>query len=173
MTAPEQPQIVTFSQMKGAIGSLVLLWSRIEMALAEAIQSLPDEVAKDAHGIRRSIDVWERYVMSRGSGEEPLSLLCQRLVARLKHALDVRNQVCHGLIGITGQVSASDPEAHLTVRLKGKRKDISWSELQSMFSWMSRAGHLICDLTHVALADDPRQEGRTLLIAWQDFPTQR
>jgi hypothetical protein len=168
MSYPDQ--IVTFDQMKGAIGSLVWLWSEIEKELRVAIQRLQsDDPPKPVQGIRRSLDVWSTFILDVEQGRELQIHLCTRLKDALTEALAIRNLVCHGLIDITAKLHPTGREAHLTVELSDDRRILTWSELETMFGWMSQAKWVIRDLTDAAIDRDAARGSKTL-AAWQGFP---
>lgn len=165
--------LVSFEQIQGTIGSLAWLWSGIERELEAALKELrggPD--APPVHGISRSLEVWSTEILKREAGEGLQAALCQRLVRMLKEALVVRNLVCHGLKGIHAQSSDASSEAYLVVQLGEVQRTLPWSELQTMFAWMSRAPWLICDLTTAALSADPGRSSEQLQH-WDCFPSIR
>ncbi|WP_156022755.1 hypothetical protein [Thioclava dalianensis] len=163
---------VSFEQMKGAIGSLIFLWSQIERELAESLDALQIKgsgSSKPAHGIARRLDLWSGQIQPRNGQRELASRLIDVLVSHLREALSARNLVCHGLIGITAKIHPQGNEAHLTVELGDIRKKLTWTELQIMFRWMSRAHWLIRDLTTASLEPD-HLCAENLLLGWQEFP---
>jgi len=165
-------QTVTFDQMKGAIGSLIFLWSGIEREITSAIGRLQcAENTKAVHGISKSIDLWSACVTSKGSDEDLRIELCQRLVRLLREALIVRNLFCHGLVGIRVGYPAEERGAYLTVELGDEKRFLHWDELQEMFSWMSKARFLVNDLTCATLQGDEASATRTLQ-GWTAFPAQ-
>ena len=90
----------------------------------------------------------------------------------LKEALLIRNCVCHGLIGISAQLHLNKPEAHLIVQLGDERHLLTWSQLDEMFTWMSKINGLIDALTYAAMdKDDKRANAR--LRGWEEFPEQK
>ena len=170
---PDTNQTITFDQMKGTIGSLVFLWSGIEQSLAEAIENLhADRKPKSVHRISRSIDVWSQAVKQTDNINTLQVDLCDRLVKLLKEALLIRNLVCHGLTGISAQLHIDAPEAHLKVQLGEDTRLLTWSQLDEMFSWMSRSGWLIRDLTEAAMENDA-QRANDRLLSWEKFPKQQ
>lgn len=170
---PGNDTTVTMEQMRGAVGSLLLLWSQIERELADSLDALHhDGRDKPTHGIARTLNLWS-HEMQKRKGQRVLAAQLQDLVeAHLREALSVRNLVCHGLIGITARIRNADEEAHLTVELGDVTRNLSWTELQTMFEWMSRARFLIRDLTAAVLATDPLH-GDKLLQGWEEFPHRR
>ncbi|WP_146735130.1 hypothetical protein [Thioclava sp. F1Mire-8] len=163
---------VSFEQMKGAIGSLIFLWSQIERELAvslDALQIKGSGSSKPAHGIARKLDLWSGQIQPLDGQRELASRLTDVLAAHLREALSVRNLVCHGLIGITAKIHPEGNEAYLTVELGDISKSLTWTELQIMFGWMSRAHWLIRDLTTASLEPD-HLRAENLLRGWQGFP---
>ena len=100
------------------------------------------------------------------------SRLTDVLSAHLREALSVRNLICHGLIGISAKIRAEDNEARLTVELGDISKSLTWTELQIMFGWMSRARWLIRDLTTASLEPE-HLSAENLLLKWQEPPDLR
>lgn len=170
---PKINQIIEYDQIKGAIGSLVSLWSSIEKTLTISIGRMhAGEVPKSAHGISTSLDVWSQRVIPMTDNRPLQAGLCQRLVEMLKEALVIRNLVCHGLIGISAQLHLDQPEAHLSVQLGDDTRLLTWSQLDEMFQWMSRTSWLIIDLTDAAMEGDA-ERANARLHGWEDFPDQK
>lgn len=166
-------QIITIDQMKGAIGSLVFLWSSIERTLTDSIRRMNDgEIPNSAHGISRSLEQWSRGVITEDGSRLIQTALCSRSVKMLKEALSIRNLVCHGLIGYSAQTHQNEPEAHLIVKLGNDERTLTWSELDEMFRWMSRISRLIENLTYAAMEEDTKQ-ANDRLRAWEGFPKQK
>lgn len=148
--------IVTFDQIKGAVGSLIYLWSQVERELADSIRELAsDEHTKLPHGIGRSLDRWCQEIRLRTEASGTVDEICRHLVEILGEALDMRNLVCHGLIGITAHLEPRQEEASLTDELNGTTRELTWTELQRMFGWMSQATWVIRHLTNAALETHP------------------
>ena len=57
------PTDVTFNQMSGAIGSLILLWSRIERSARDDVVRLLGCLPAKARGIKAVIGTWEGAVV--------------------------------------------------------------------------------------------------------------
>lgn len=127
---------VTFNQMSGAIGSLILLWSRIERSARDDVVRLLGFLPAKAHGIKAVIRTWESAVAEAQPSETLRPLLAATLRLRLQGQLDTRNGICHGLIGIIGSVG--DAPASLSWELNGSKQSISWEELQSSLGWLSK-----------------------------------
>lgn len=160
---------ITLEQMKGAVGSLVFLWSDIERALRAAIQTeLFAGNRKSVHLISQALHVWSERVLLAGAGRSLQSELCQRLTILLKEALVVRNLVCHGLIGYSADLPDRSQVAHLRVELGADSRVLTWDELQAMFQWLSQSGWLISDLTRAAMEKDAGASEDNLR-AWKRF----
>jgi hypothetical protein len=165
--------ITSFHEMKGTIGSLVFIWSGLEKSLRISIQKLhAGEIPKSSYGISRSLDAWQQAVTPRDNNRPLQTVLSNRLVEMLKEALVIRNLVCHGLIGIKAQFHAEEPEANLTVELGDDKRALTWSQLQELFDWMSRASWLIDDLTKAAM-DNNDERSNARLRGWERFPNQK
>lgn len=127
----------SFVEMKGALGSLLLLWSAVERAARAEVARLHGGVApKSAHGIASVLNAWEAAIVAMKPSEPFRVQLAATLRTALQEPLNIRNGVCHGLIGIS---SAYDGKpAVLTWELNGETRSITWTELQIMFSWLSK-----------------------------------
>ena len=130
------PTDVTFNQMSGAIGSLILLWSRIERSARDDVDRLLGFLPAKAHGIKAVIGTWEDAVVEAQPADTLCALLAATLRSQLQGRLDMRNGICHGLIGIMGSVG--DTPATLSWELNGLKQSISWEELQSSLGWLSK-----------------------------------
>jgi hypothetical protein len=130
-------QEVSIDQLKGSLGSLLLLWSAVERAAREEITRAHDgKYPKSAHGIAAALNSWEASVAEGQPASSFRVLLASLLRAQLKKPLEIRNGVCHGLIGLSA--SQCNQPAKLTWELNGARRCVSWEELQSHFGWLSK-----------------------------------
>ena len=133
---------VSFEQISGSLGSLLLLWSAIEQAARDEVARVHDgQLPKSAHGIAAALNAWQAAV---AGGEDPSPLrmlLASTLRTQLQDPLDVRNGVCHGLVGLSA--THLDRAASLTWELNSERRSITWDELQVAFSWLSKIPHAI------------------------------
>jgi hypothetical protein len=166
MTTTAPDQAVTFEQMKGAVGTLLYLWSGIERELAVAIRKQPGN--ERPCGISRSLDVWSQQVALSGEHRPLQTQLCDRALNRLRDALVVRNLVCHGLIGIAAQGYHGSDDAYITVELGADRRILTWQELQAMFKWLSHMKFLISVLTSAAMQENAVR-GNEMLLGWEEF----
>jgi hypothetical protein len=133
---------VSFEKMKASIGSLIILWSRVERAAREEITRANDGVLpKSVHGIASTLSAWETSVLDRTNVEPLRALLASALRAQLKDPLDVRNGVCHGIFAVSA--SYHDEPASLCWELNDTKRSLCWNELQTMFSWLSKVPNAI------------------------------
>ena len=168
MTMPDER--ISFEKISGTIGSMLFLWCGIEKALGAALLAQHrGQMPKGHHGIRSRILIWSGQILA-GDDQRPLqSHVGCAVVAHLEHSLDLRNLICHGLIGVSASHTPTDPEAHLTVERARVQRKIYWGELQPMFAWMSRTPWVIEDLTDAAMTADDESANRRL-HAWRRFP---
>lgn len=128
---------VSFEQVKASIGSLIILWSRIERAGREEITRANHGILpRSVHGIAATLSAWETSVLDRKNVEPLRALLASALRAQLKDPLDIRNGVCHGIVALSA--SYHDEPASLSWELNETKRSLIWSELQKMFSWLSK-----------------------------------
>lgn len=128
---------VSFEQIQGSLGSLLFLWSKIERAARDEVANAHDgQLPRTAYGIAAVLNAWEAAV-SDGPKASPLrTLLAHTLRAQLQHPLDIRNGVCHGLVGRSA--ARGNQPASLTWELNGEKHSITWQELQVNFAWLSK-----------------------------------
>ena len=161
---------ISFERISASIGSLLLLWSGIEKALTVALLAQHGgQIPRGHHGIKSRIAIWSRPILAAGDGRQLQRQVCQAVVSHLEHSLDLRNLICHGLVGIGARLGPDEPEAHLIVERAKVQRQIYWTELQTMFPWMSRTPWVIKNLTDAAMApDDASADLR--LHGWRRFP---
>lgn len=63
-------------------------------------------------------------------------LLAQTLRAELQGPLDIRNGICHGLVGISA--ACEDMTATLHWEINGEKHSVSWEDLQTSLYWLSK-----------------------------------
>lgn len=132
----EIPLDVTFSQMSGAIGSLLLIWSGIEKAARDEVIRFYGFLPPKAHGIKAVLRTWEGTVNEAQPAETLCSLLAATLRSQLEGPLNVRNGICHGLIGISAAVD--DSPAQLRWEMNDQKHSVSWDDLQTSLRWLSK-----------------------------------
>ncbi len=141
---------VSFEQIRGAIGSLLLVWSRVERAAGDEVaRAHKGQLPKSAHGIARVLEAWEATVVAGREASPFRSLLASTLRVQLKEPLDFRNGVCHGLVELSA--SRGDQPATLTCELNNTKRSLTWDELQSLFSWLSKLPYAITMISNSPL----------------------
>ncbi|WP_108813406.1 hypothetical protein [Loktanella sp. Alg231-35] len=128
---------VSFEQAKISLGSLLFLWSSIERAAREEVASAHEgQLPKSAYGIAAVLKAWEAIVRNAQNASPMRTLLALTLRSQLQHPLDVRNGVCHGLVGLSA--TKNNQPATLTWELNNETQSITWQELQANFAWLSK-----------------------------------
>jgi hypothetical protein len=128
---------VTYEQVSGSLGSLLLLWAAIEQQARKEVAGLHNGcLPKSAHGIAAVLNAWETAVVAAASIGSLRALLASTLKAQLKEPLSVRNGICHGLNGISSAYDGK--QAGLSWETDGVKRSIAWDELQATFSWLSK-----------------------------------
>lgn len=140
---------VTIDRLSGSLGSLLLLWARIERSARAEVTHPNGSLPKSAHGIAALLDNWKSKVVAG----QPATSLCPSLAtvlrAELQAPLDVRNGLCHGLIGIS--MADEEMPAKLRWELNGKERSISWEELQASFEWLSKVPRALSIISNLSL----------------------
>jgi hypothetical protein len=147
---------VDYYRISGSLGSLLLVWSRLEKAMREQITGAESALPAKLHGAGNVLRAWETMVSERHPNACLAPLLAKTVLRQLQEPLQARNGLCHGLIDI--QAETEQGPATLRWELNGETHSISWDELQAQFGWISR-------LTHAILLISKPHVGRTDLLA--------
>src|SRR5690606_9176721 len=93
---------VTYFQMQGTLGSLLLIWAELERTIRDEVSRAHGGILpKSAHGIAAALNAWEA-AMTKDRQTRPFqALLASQVRAQLQRPLDIRNGVCHGLVGVS------------------------------------------------------------------------
>ncbi|WP_404478985.1 hypothetical protein [Novosphingobium sp. BL-52-GroH] len=89
-----------------------------------------------AHGIAAAFRTWESSVIQSQPASSLGPLLATALCSQLQMALDVRNGLCHGLVGISA--ANENMQAMLQWEMNDEKHAISWDDLQKQLRWLSR-----------------------------------
>ena len=140
--------------MSGAVGSLLLVWSRIEQSLRDEIVPATNSNPRNLHGIGAVLTAWENQVKTTQPAASLGPCLAKALRAQLREPIEIRNGICHGLIGI----SAAYDENPATLRwsLNGDKHSITWDELQALLAWLSKVPRTISMISDLPGIDDGR-----------------
>jgi hypothetical protein len=76
-------------------------------------------------------------------------LLATALRSQLQMPLDVRNGLCHGLVGISA--ANENMQAMLRWEMNDEKHAISWDDLQKQLRWLSRLPHAVSVISNPSL----------------------
>ena len=140
--------------MSGAVGSLLLVWSRIEQAVRDEIVPATGSNPRDLHGVGAVLTAWENQVKTTQPAASLGPCLAKALRTQLQKPIEIRNGICHGLIGI----SAAYDETPATLRwsLNGGKHSITWDELQALLAWLSKVPRTISMISNLSQIDQGR-----------------
>ena len=157
---------VTYDQAKGAVGSLLFLWSKIERTVRQELAAMHGgTLPKSAHGLASILNAWEARLVEARMTRPLQAALASEIRARLQRPLEIRNGVCHGLLGISAKFDGRP--AGIEWDLNGKRESITWEELQEIFAWLSKAPRAILIRSGVAAEpDDTKAMKRLPDLGW-------
>ena len=147
---------VNYDRISASLGSLLLVWSRLEKSLRDEVIRFHGSLPPRAHGIAAVVRTWESAVI----GAQPATSLCPSLAkiirCQLQGPLDTRNGLCHGLVGISA--ASERVPAQLHWELNGEKHSISWEDLQKCYGWLSRLPRAISIISDPSL-DRPGSRG--------------
>lgn len=131
-----------FDSLRGGIGSLILLWSRIERAVKKEILACCGEpLPKSVNGIKSALDRWRDIEEGKPETSDFHKIIISKLLTKLQYALDMRNGFCHGCVDIS--VGMDGQSGMITWTFKEENHKISYDELTSILGWLSKIPFLI------------------------------
>lgn len=140
---------VTYEQVSGSLGSLLQLWAAIERQARKEVTDLnKGSLPKSAYGIAAVLNAWETALVARVSAGSLRPLLASRLRVQLQELLNVRNGLCHGLVGLSSAYHGKP--AALTWEINDVKCSITWDELQANFSWLSKVPRAISMISNAS-----------------------
>lgn len=155
---------VTYEKLKGSLGSLLLVWAGVEKSLRDEVIRAHGSLPPKAYGIAALLRTWESTIIET----QPATSLCPPLAtvlrSQMQRPLNVRNGLCHGLVGI---ISATEQmPAALCWEMNGEKHSICWDELQEQLGCLSRLPRAISiisnpSLLHVVSRTTDTTENRT------------
>ncbi len=149
---------VSFVEMKASIGSILFLWSSIEREIAKRIEQLDDGKTRNgAHTLAQKIARWESLQATVCVGRPEHQELLKEVCARLLMALELRNRITHGLIGITADPFGHHGDAHLETELNGETRKHTHSDLENVMRSLSHMVWAIGSLSDATKQTDPRK----------------
>lgn len=128
---------ITFEQISGSLASLLLLWAAIERQARKEVSAVHGgSLPRSAYGIAAVLNAWVTSVSTRESGGSLRASLASVLRDQLQEPLNLRNNLCHGLIGI----SSADSVHPATLKYKSNNveRSATWGELQATLGWLSK-----------------------------------
>lgn len=137
---------VSYERISGALGSLLLVWASVEKAVRHEVVRAHGNLPRRAHGIAAALQTWESAVVESGPANSLRPLLSRTLRRQLQKPLDIRNGLCHGLVGISA--ATEQMQATLQWEINDERHGISWDDLQEQLGWLSRLPHAISIISH-------------------------
>ncbi len=147
---------VNYDRISASLGSLLLVWSKLEKSFRDEVIRFHGSLPPRAHGIAAVVRTWETAVIAA----QPASSLCPSLATivrcQLQGPLDMRNGLCHGLVGISAE-NGEEP-AQLHWELNGEKHSITWEDLQKCFRWLSGLRRAISIISNPTL-DRPGSRG--------------
>ena len=153
---------VDFQEMAASVGSILFLWSSVERELNKRIDALDDGSTKNnAHTIAQKIARWEGLQKKVCAERAEHHSLLAEVRDRLKQALDIRNRITHGLIGIRADPSGSQGDARLETELNGEKRRLPHSELEHSMRVLSHLIWAIGSLSEAAVQKDLRKAENT------------
>lgn len=149
---------VSFVEMKANVGSLLLLWSSIEREITRRIEQLDDGTSRIApHTLAQKIVRWESLQAAVCDERAAHRELLTEVRARLVMALELRNRVTHGLVGITADPFGNRGDAYLETELNGETRKHAHSDLEQVMRILSHMVWAIGALSDAAKQKDPRK----------------
>lgn len=145
---------VTCERICGTVASLLFLFARIENEAREIIGRVggPESLSK-VIGARGTLQVWKKLLLQDREVRPEEALLAERLWTQMQESLDVRNGICHGLIGASAERGGAP--ATLSWRVEDSIMSRTYDELQEMFAWLSRIPQAMAMISHAVCAADP------------------
>lgn len=142
---------VTYETISGSVGSVLLVWSRIERSARDEVMRAHGCVPKSVHGAAAVLKLWESTVIADQPATSLCPLLAKALRAQLRGPLDIRNGICHGLIGISAACEIRNETAALQWEIDGEKHLIYWDELQASLGWLCKIPSAISIISNVPM----------------------
>lgn len=137
---------ITFEQVRSSLGGLLLVWSALERDTRKILAQLNGgTLSKMPHGASALFNDWQAKVTKVESSSPFRALLIRRLRLQLQEALEIRNGLCHGLMGYNA--SLGDQPARLGWELDDGPRSITYHEMVDMLGWLSRINRALSLLT--------------------------
>lgn len=127
---------ITYDKISGSLGSLLLVWSMVEKSVRDEVIRFHGFLPPRAYGIAAALRSWESSVFAAQPATSLSPLLATTLRGQLQGPLDIRNGLCHGLVGISAANEKMPAQLHW--ELNDEKHSICWDDLQACLGWLSR-----------------------------------
>lgn len=139
--------------MTGTVASLLFLFARIEGEARAIIAKVKGpECMSNVLGARATLLTWKDLILQDRERRPEEALLAEQLWAQMQGPIDVRNGICHGLVGASGEWDDNPGVLHW--RAKDGAKSMTYAELQEMFAWLSKIPQALSMISHAVLTKD-------------------
>lgn len=165
---PETGQPVTLTDIREAIGGLIILWSTFEANLRNEVASL-DPAAKPCFGAA-VIDAWATLVTARITNPTERATV-NRFLGRIEAARKVRNGICHEFEGYSADPFGYGGNVELNFRSGGQFVSIPYAALQRIMIDLATSAINLNRVT--AVARDPASSRTDDLLAQVDADLDR
>lgn len=140
---------INYDRLSGSLGSLLLIWAALERSLREEVIRAHGFLPARAYGIAAVMRTWESVIIDVHPPTSLGPLLAKALRHQLQAPLDIRNGLCHGLIGIS--TATKNRPAELRWEIHEKKHSISWDGLQQQFGWLSKLPHAVSIISNPSM----------------------
>lgn len=127
---------VSLDEVRGSLGSLLLLWSDIELSVRREIARRNAPVPKPGAGFVATFGTWIKLFTGKQKDAPLRAMAAQALRVELEQQRKVRNGICHCLTGYSATSGATP--ATLTWTVGGADCSITYQDLQARLCWLSR-----------------------------------
>jgi len=114
----------------------LLVWASVEKAVRHEVVRAHGQLPPRARGIAAALQTWESAVIASQPANSLGPQLVKSLRRQLQKPLDVRNGLCHGLVGISA--ATKNMQATLRWEINDEMHAISWDDLHEQLGWLSR-----------------------------------
>lgn len=146
------PDGQSYVEVKASIGSTLILSSKLERELRMAIAALgPPDAGTMPRGIGPLLEAWRGLQRPHFDAEAHANLV-DRFLVLVNDARNLRNALCHGLVGI--EAGSHGTLGCVTVDHAGERRTYTSVEIEAVCRRLDRSSLLIRDFTRAVLATD-------------------
>jgi hypothetical protein len=147
-------ETVSYERIKGTVASLLFLFAEIE-GEARRILSRAEQTKRQGRTFGAGVVLrdWKNLLESQRTSRPYEAMLASRLWEQIQVPLKVRNGVCHGLVGASGERDGTP--ATLQWRDDDGIRTMTYDELQQMFAWLSKVPLAMSMISQAQSAKDP------------------